>query len=510
MFIPFLAVYLGLTAFNSAHADFKIIEQKCSQCHVAFSSEEKFNDSHYFKTKRGRNYFIKSLNWMPPLNHLGNEEKVEITHWLEKKVKNKTEKVRRPLTPTEIAQRCINIFTNASDLLEMKITSEEKAIESCNKYIKLKRSKKEVLTNLFTFFESKQTAINLSFNNQDWGSIELYDKSQYSMGLIYTLIKNLSIEEIFKKDSTFESTRLNSGPPEYLITTQGEDLKYSHKNIRWFSGEHEDKKKKLAKIKFVNRGKLTGVLKKTKFDKIKVGCYGTSIAKCEAVDQDFERSLGAGVLGSIPYFIGKKNIPLGLLPDGESRAYRRWSSSVLKDFLCRDLPVAPVKITDDYLDKSSKINFNKTSSCMNCHATMDNLALVVDNYKFVQNNMFSPGLDLTDEEDLSEEVLIQFMYPVKAKKHESEAMLVYKSKTTNKIYNRDIDSLEDFAGFLTKENDFYYCQASKVVEFITGRQLGLVQLQNSEFNDIILKFTKHKKLQTLMSDLIKTKSFKTL
>jgi len=101
------------------------------------------------------------------------------------------------------------------------------------------------------------------------------------------------------------------------------------------------------------------------------------------VKEKYRKPFGAGAIGTQSYL--QLNSDLGTRAqgyprtDGGARVWRRLSQSVLRDFMCRDLPVLNVSDAVPYVRPAGTLPWQANSTCMGCHSTIDGMAGVSRN-----------------------------------------------------------------------------------------------------------------------------------
>lgn len=98
---------------------------------------------------------------------------------------------------------------------------------------------------------------------------------------------------------------------------------------------------------------------------------------------------GSGIIGTVPYLLLNHGRPDYWSSDGVVSLPRRWSKAVVKDLLCRELPVLRKEDVSSLVNVNSATPFRASASCMACHGTMDPLAYGIRNMSTV-SSAFSP------------------------------------------------------------------------------------------------------------------------
>lgn len=520
MQITILAIYLSIALFgtgSNVHAKRlpEVILNKCSTCHDYLSGESVFSKTRFVKTKQGRDKFLESLSYMPPGKKLNNVEVKQISQWHGQVVLNNEQDDSEELTSKEVAMRCLNLFSNgvisSADRMRVKlIETKSDSTKFCQEIVKNIGNDKKSLFSFYTFLSSSFPSYNMSFNNQDWGSFEVYDVNQVPLAIIYSFLNDKDISYIFKANNLFDSVRNKSSKDPFLFTRQYNKYLYKKDNLRYFYGSFDNDKKLMKPVPLVKKGALSDVKVRSKHYSVKRKCHGVNIRECHSTDMKLGMSLGGGVLGAPSYFISNNGLDVGEVSNTELRNHRRWSKRIINDFLCRKLPVIDNSLAKVHVKKKSHISFRRSKECMSCHVTLDGMAKLTSNIGMYYNNSFAPKVDLLDEDARDDEIYLQFTFPAKSSAQNELGLIAYNSITSEKKYNDSVRSLEELGKFLEEESDFYYCQASKMIEFIYGESIDIKTLASSEFKPSIDRFFKHRKLKKLLIDLIAHPSFSKL
>lgn len=504
MQVSILAIYLvSLLAFEAkANRLPEVVMKNCASCHGYFSSTKDFENTRFITSSTGREIFEKSLDYMPPDKKLSKNEKIEILNWYQN-VKDKfpLEKSRE-LTSKEVALRCYQTLYNGVQKSKLvskinNISSTQESISYCKSLIQ--NIDVEVTNNLYKFFNSTYPSYNLSFNNQDWGSFEVYEMGQLALGLINTILKDKKLDTIFL-GPLYSTKRERKFDDSYLLTRQYNKYFYPKKNLKYFYGTFEDTKSPMPPIKQVAKGNLVAIEQNLLGQKLDQRCFGNNLRKCEKTQVKLGKSFGAGVLGDPAYFLANNGLDIGEKPRGAFRNHRRWVNRIFSDYLCRKLPVVS-SVNKKFIKKSSKLTFQRSKECMSCHITLDGLAKTTEHLAVYYNNIYAEKVDLLDEEDRNNDIVLQFSYP-SAFKEAVTSELFYESLTSKKKYKKHLNDLDDFASFISNESDFYYCTASRLIEFVTGERVDILSLSKSEYRGIIESFKNHRRLKLLFSELL--------
>jgi hypothetical protein len=232
---------------------------------------------------------------------------------------------------------------------------------------------------------------------------------------------------------------------------------------------------------------------------------------------------GAGILGTQSYLLTNKGKNGN--PNGTSTQYRRWSRSVMKDFLCRDLPALRGVDISTFIVPSSPIAYRKSESCNRCHANMDPMAGVIRNHIEVralpnvrQDNVLfmgtrTPTQSSADNYPSGGPDSNYYLRP-------PEGNLRYRSYDGSLI-NQSLTNLDDLGTKIAATNDFPVCIAKKYYHALTGIDVSLRDVGDGDSapltsgeafhrNAVIslgLNLKDHQSLRTLIQQIIQSNAF---
>jgi hypothetical protein len=130
------------------------------------------------------------------------------------------------------------------------------------------------------------------------------------------------------------------------------------------------------------------------------------------LDVDLHSHFGGGVIGSIVYGQKNSNLLDNQLADSYDRIDRRFASRVFQDLLCYQLPVLSAADVESMVKPASEYPFQQSNSCMQCHATIDEFAMIQRNYVWASSSL-QPGIfDETKAPPKGAEGLTRFKLPV--------------------------------------------------------------------------------------------------
>lgn len=201
------------------------------------------------------------------------------------------------------------------------------------------------------------------------------------------------------------------------------------------------------------------------------------------VSVDLASHYGGGILGSNHYnfLIQSKNQPI--TADGGLQVHRGFAKSVMSDFLCREFPVVEEKDVRSWVVPTSNLTFRTSASCVQCHASMDQLAGLVRNLSYRARGQRDPK-DPTKNLELA---YFLFQHPTDQSRvngwpdsatpnyHRTpaEGRLFYRN-SANQLINLEVRDLPSLGVALSQQFDLYLCAASRYYSYFTGVNVKLM------------------------------------
>ncbi len=208
------------------------------------------------------------------------------------------------------------------------------------------------------------------------------------------------------------------------------------------------------------------------------------------------KSYGSGIIGTVPYFVLNNGRNDSFKADGVVNVARRWSKNVLRDVLCRELPVLRNEDVTAFVQPTSSTPFRASASCVRCHNTMDPLAYGIRNLSTTRahNNYDSSFNDESGNQYVYDipgktyslhKTLFVRKYPLRDQQASSFTRLTADARfhlqpPDGKLNFRDIygvlhsQSFSDLQGtaslgnYLKTLDDYYVCAAKRYYNFFTG------------------------------------------
>lgn len=188
-----------------------------------------------------------------------------------------------------------------------------------------------------------------------------------------------------------------------------------------------------------------------------------------------DRAYGGGVLGDPAYLRLNLNEEVNFVSNGTLAVPRKWSRSVVSDFLCRSLPVARSGDVGSFRVRSSSASFRTQIPCLRCHATMDRMAGVIRGIRYQPI-----GNTSTWRADFVR--LVGVSKPAEAT-WPTQDDAEYSLRPTNgvlffrdykgRLVNQPVGNLQDLGAALVATDDFYICAAKRYYSYFMGIDVKL-------------------------------------
>ncbi|MGH1468344.1 MAG: hypothetical protein ACRBBP_05625 [Bdellovibrionales bacterium] len=298
---------------------------------------------------------------------------------------------------------------------------------------------------------------------------DIYDEQSSAHFYTRALLKNNDIDSVLKGKKDLEGIRSNRAPANVGYSSNMEKSLFTYRD--------GSTKVPFDDISFVETGDLVGLKAARVLSLPNMNRYTEG-------SKDLLASIGGGVLGARSYLLRSLPAVNVAASDGADKMNRSWANTVLSDFLCKSLPA--VRLTDGqpYKKRNATSAFRKSDGCIQCHATMDQLA--AGGRGFLMNNITTGNVSATNP---------QFKYPYQRKVTKgnaphwpettdaSYALRPPKGALYYRSYNGDLvhkpfSNLEGLANNILETNDYYSCVAKKYYEHFTGVDVSLADIQD--------------------------------
>tara|TARA_R110002072_G_scaffold534_2_gene3526 strand:+ start:63988 stop:65787 length:1800 start_codon:yes stop_codon:yes gene_type:complete len=456
---------------------------------------------------------------MPPKENISQAELTIIKSWIKNAAVEKEESklitdviAIDKLSEEEVLKRCYLKMTNRpipSDhprLISVQesvmsgasaclsLINSAMSLQSKNKIMANGKEGREVLKTFQMLHSGWFQEWNFFTAMSTWGTFEVLDPTRMGFYFTNSLFNDgYHLKDALRGTKSFEGIRVSKKKSEYLVYKFKNEPRYKRKDYKFIYGLSE--KGKDYKEWFPTRvqtGELVGIkVIDSKEDILPVVVDSKDNQKeiNPANEISFNQSIhtghGGGVLGDEAYVSLNLGQDLGKKMNGGRILPRRWSNALVKEMLCRDLPVLKREDVVQYLQPKSSLPFRQKESCMQCHVTMDNMAGLLKNVEQTYSadaggdgwihstHLYRHGRDLNLKQ---------------LEEAPDNDPLFYKRPLTSQFFYRDIHNklivkslknLDELGETLLELDDFYYCQSSKYLRYFTGLKIPISLISSS-------------------------------
>ena len=174
---------------------------------------------------------------------------------------------------------------------------------------------------------------------------------------------------------------------------------------------------------------------------------------------------GGGVIGSQAFIANNNNIEGTSLPDGYSNINRRGTSRIYEDLLCHQLPT----LTEEDVQaevRASEHTFQQSTSCMQCHSSIDELALGYRNIA-LYISASNPSKNQTAGVNISGYTRLPSSDSAKTFALQTpKATLHYRELITGNKRKVTASSIAEIGQRLSEGQDLYTCAAKRYYRFL--------------------------------------------
>lgn len=225
---------------------------------------------------------------------------------------------------------------------------------------------------------------------------------------------------------------------------------------------------------------------------------------------------GGGVLGSQAFVM--KNVNLGgfVVPRDYELINRRLTAKIFEDLLCHQLPTLS---DDDVLAEvipESVHPFQRTSSCMRCHSSIDKAAF---GYRNLVTYLTSPGPNKLRQTIGTPSSGVGRLPTMAGAQHFAlqppQGVLHYRDLLTGTLRRAQFGNLNQLGTLLTNHNDFYLCATKRYYRFLTGVNVDVTKLAVSaqdlvhqqRVRQMAAQLKAHQNVRQLLNDMIASPAF---
>lgn len=242
-----------------------------------------------------------------------------------------------------------------------------------------------------------------------------------------------------------------------------------------------------------------------------------------------------GLIGTPEYMMMNLGYNYETISDGSLKVFRRYGKNIMADLLCRELPVLRESDVPQFVAPDSDAPFRKSTTCLRCHATIDQMAYTVRNMRWITAGRGCPADPKTQGLDTAH--LTSYL-PSQSGSSNWQAQgtadfhlqqpygRLYFRSYNGKLVNEEVLGVSGLGLALAKTDDLYVCAAKRYFKEFTGinvslydmgdasnsglnRQLNAKDFEYRKFVETIgLKFKQHQNVRTLIKDIISSKYYR--
>lgn len=345
------------------------------------------------------------------------------------------------------------------------------------------------------FFDQNQ------FGDGMFGTVDIYEAAQPSFHITRALFGNDPYKNVLRGSQFLKATRDSSGlstqgsssnffrPSRMFVGGFDGDASYninSHTVISTRVNASQPDNYVLVPTSLVAVGALVGIGVSNEISAVPF-MYTDQNGRPNPAGfigpHNLHSSYGGGALGSQGFLLATFGHSFDYKANGTTKLPRKWVTSALKSFLCRadgylrDADVPAYMRTG--IDAPA---FRQATSCLKCHATMDQAALVARNltpsstgFLTSTHTRMTASIGAFSAGDAPESG--QEFWPSRSvnnfNRQTAEGQFYFRTMDGNLIDQR-ILSLENFGALLGTTEDYYACAASRYVEYFTGISVPIV------------------------------------
>ena len=408
---------------------------------------------------------------------------------------------------TKRYQKCYSIFARAllsqSDSILLKVKSGKiSGAEACMMLVG--RADLDETTGILKTKDQLSKTVLKTFNDfhRNWfsqyeftvdtncvkGTEEIFDSGEASYYVSKALFTKTPFSSIVTADKSLKALRESDSESKRIRDTYYLNPSANQARERKLiigqpvPGAEDDDKFSGVNLPIISTGELIGITHKESLNLSGLATWETKSYPNATLNKTVNvfKNFGSGIVTSTPYLLMNSGQLEKFKSDGGMGLRRRWSQHLIKDLLCRDLPVVRPGDAISHLDTedTSELPFRKGLSCMQCHSTMDQLARPTRNllrgrsansctfregWGFAYMHEFNP----TQSPHSNEKVGWIDSSDKDFYKRPPHGKFYYRT-TKGELIDENISNLDDLGKKLAATDDLYICAAKRYVKFLTG------------------------------------------
>jgi hypothetical protein len=322
--------------------------------------------------------------------------------------------------------------------------------------------------------------------------------------------------QIVRGSETYEGKRLSVKKPEYFIGSVPEPkiriesraLKAGHENlVEW-------------KPRWLERGVMVG-LKRTPVgqDILPRSVNDLFFPKLSVEPVDIHASLGGGFMGTNSYLTFNMGRSLGDVSDGGNSLPRRHARNVIRDILCRELPVVKPEDTIPYLNEVTGVSWAGNKNCMSCHSTMDPMAALLRGAELVISHNDFGSYHVRFHKPVAKPDRKIVLGPAPEYHKTPPHGRFFSRSVSGRLIDRPVGSLDELGEEISRLDEFYQCATSRYLYFLTGIRVPVRNLHGEplsvgsrkilgDFQKWSSKLRQTQRLDLLVKDIVDSEYFR--
>lgn len=366
-------------------------------------------------------------------------------------------------------KKCYVTFVRKSidqnDLLLKKVRDEKMSgVDACQELLNAMYSEEDkllinekphsldVFRTLNSFHRSWFAQYELNVATQDFSLSDFYDVNEMALHLTRAFFKDqVPFSSILKSKISYQAIRKTEKEPILLYDNSLNATTERLGKIKWDRGDESEFTPELVSFgEYVGIEKLNSLKNKLRKNE-----------KTHFLELYPHQPIGAGIIGTMPYILlnsGQNQEKM----DGKNKDHRRWAKSVLRDFLCLEVPLITEEQAKPFVRPKSDISFQTKAKCMQCHATLDNMAGVIRNIEIY--NTTEDGFGILSVRAAIPHKIVQGS--TKYYNQSTDGRIVM--NLDSNFINKKIKGIEDLANWMLQNKQLYRCSLKKIFTFLTG------------------------------------------
>lgn len=208
---------------------------------------------------------------------------------------------------------------------------------------------------------------------------------------------------------------------------------------------------------------------------------------------------GGGILGSPSYVLSNFGHPLGLEMNGQTKLPRRWARSAMETFMCATLPALRESDVRQFLKVGSTARFRNSTSCLQCHANLDQMA-------YTARNTVLSGTDFSSlsagSKGYSHVGYVAATYraelpsvdgwpsePVENFHRQTPSGKLYFRSFSGELKDIPVIGISGLGAAMATTDDFYQCASKRYFEFLTGITVALYDRKDPRYSELNKQLT---------------------